>query len=284
MTFRHKQQATKPLHVYVCTPAYNGQVDSDYAQSMAQTAFSCPLYNIQITAGIIGNVGFIELARNIFVRKFLEDEATRDCTHLFFIDGDLEFEARAFVGLVRSGLPICAGLYRRRQAHEDYPFKPAENPNGGGLWFVNDWLQCERVPTGFLCISRKVLEEMSVEAPVIEVADHPGGVPWLFDLKKEPVKSDTQVVAQTYGESVKRRANGEQVVGSHRLIGEDYTFCDRYVEKYKTPIPVWSNFDFVHHGYKGNFWNYLNEKKDQGELIKTTDNNTREDGNVSSVA
>lgn len=282
MTFRHKQDS-KTLHVYVCTPAYNGQVDSDYAQSMAQTSYSCPLYNIQITAGIIGNVGFIELARNIFVRKFLEDEATKDCTHLFFIDGDLQFEARAFVGLVRSGLPICAGLYRRRQAHEDYPFKPTENPDGGGLWFVNDWLQCDRVPTGFLCISRKVLEEMAAEAPVIEVADHPGGVPWLFDLKKEPIKSDTHIVAQTYGESRQLRAQGKQVVGSARIIGEDYTFCDRYVAKYGKSIPVWSNFEFIHHGFKGNFWDYLNREKDKLDLANASAN-TREDGNVSSAA
>src|SRR6478736_8943584 len=133
MTFRHKQ-ATKPLHVYICTPAYNGAVDSDFAQSLAETAFCCPMYNIQITAGIIGNVGFIELARNMFVKKFLEEQP--DCTHLFFIDGDLKFESRAFVGLVMSGLDICAGLYRRRQAHEDYPAKYWENPEGGGLWFV----------------------------------------------------------------------------------------------------------------------------------------------------
>jgi hypothetical protein len=51
MTFRHKQTGCKPLHVYICTPAYNGQVDSDYAQSLAETAFCCPMYNIQITAG-----------------------------------------------------------------------------------------------------------------------------------------------------------------------------------------------------------------------------------------
>lgn len=279
-----KKRSMAPLHVYICTPAYNGAVDSDFAQSMAQTTFTCPLYNIQITAGIIGNVGFIELARNIFVRKFLEDEETKDCTHLFFIDGDLQFEARAFVGLVRSGLPICAGLYRRRQAHEDYPLKPAENPNGGGLWFIDDWLQCERVPTGFLCISRKVLEEMAAEAPTIEVADQPGGVPWLFDLKKEPVVSDTHKIAQTYGESLRLRAQGEKVAGSFRLIGEDYSFCDKYVAKYGKMIPVWSNFDFTHHGYKGNFFEYLTRQQDEGKLVKASDANTREDGNVSSAA
>lgn len=278
MTFRHK----KPLHVYVCTPAYNGQVDSDFAQSMAETSYCCPMYNIQITAGLIGNVGFIELARNIFVKKFLEEYP--DCTHLFFVDGDLQFESRAFVGLVRSGLPICAGIYRRRQAHEDYPFKPAENPDGGGLWFIEDWLQCERVPTGFLCISRQVLEEMAVEAPVLEVADQPGGVPWLFDLKKEAVTSADRPVAQTYGEAIKLVAEGKEPLGAFRLIGEDYTFCDKYVAKYGKHIPVWTNFTFKHHGFQGNFFEYLTEKLESGEIVKPSNENTRIDGNTSSAA
>lgn len=283
MTFRHKLPEAKPLHVYICTPAYNGQVDSDYAQSLSETAFCCPMYNIQLTAGVIGNVGFIELARNMFVKKFLEEQP--DCTHLFFIDSDLQFESRAFVGLVRSGLPICAGLYRRRQAHEDYPLKHTENPNGGGLWFVDDWLQCDRVPTGFLCIRRDVLEEMAAEAPAMEVADQKGGVPWLFDLKKEPVKStDKKTAYQTYGEVQAALKRSEDPAGSFRIIGEDYTFSDKYVAKYGKPIPVWSNFVFTHHGFKGNFWDYLNEQKDKGELVKTTDASTREDCNTSSVA
>lgn len=282
MAFKNKQDL-KPLHVYICTPAYNGQVDSDYSQSLAETSFCCPMYNIQITAGVIGNVGFIELARNMFVKKFLEEY--RECTHLMFIDGDLKFESRAFVGLVRSGLPICAGLYRRRQEHEDYPAKYAENPEGGGLWFVNDWLQCERVPTGFLCIRRDVLEEMAAEAPCMEVADQKGGVPWLFDLKKEEVKSD-RPIAKTYGDAQRMLKEGIEPAGCFRLIGEDYTFCDKYTAKYGKPIPVWSNFEFVHHGFKGNFWTYLNRKKDEGELVKTTDVNTREDCavNTSSAA
>ena len=270
----------KPLHVYICTPAYNGQVDSDYAQSLAETSFCCPMYNIQITAGIIGNVGFIELARNMFVKKFLEEQP--ECTHLFFIDGDLQFESRAFVGLVRSGLPICAGLYRRRQAHEDYPLMAAENPDGGGLWFIDDWLQCKRVPTGFLCIRRDVLEEMAAEAPCMEVADQKGGVPWLFDLKKEEVKQGERPIAKTYGESMQLIKEGKDPQGFFRLIGEDYTFSDKYVAKYGKNIPVWSNFTFTHHGFKGNFFEYLTREKDK--LDASGSGNTREDGNVSSAA
>jgi len=250
MTFKHKvkETAQKPervIHPYVCTPAYNGQVDSDFAQSLAETAFTCPMFGIQITAGVLGNVGFIELARNIFVKKFLENEEMKDCTHLFFIDSDLKFEWRGFIGLLKEDLPICAGVYRRRQEPEDYPFRAAENPNGGGLWFENDWLQCDRVPTGFLCIRRDILEEMVKECDRIEMHDQPGGVPWLFGLKFE-----------------------DTAAGGKRLIGEDYSFCDKYVAKYGKMIPVWSNLTFTHHGFTGNFYEYLlreKERADRGE-------------------
>ena len=245
MSFKHKKaKERKVIHPYVCTPAYHGQTDSDFAQSLAETAFSCPKFGIEITAGVLGNVGFIELARNIFVRKFLEDEELKDCTHLFFIDADIKFHCASFIGLLLADLPVCAGVYRRRQEPEDYPFKPAENPDGGGLWFVNDWLQCERVPTGFLCIRRDVLTEMVEDEQVmVTMPDQPTPVPWLFNLKHEECSTIWK---------------GKKTV---RLIGEDYSFCDKYVAKYGKMIPVWSNLDFVHHGFKGNLFEWLTKEK-----------------------
>ena len=232
MAFKHKQKP-KDLHAYVCTPAYDGKVECGYSQSLAEAAFCCPLYGVRLTAGVMGNGAFIELARNIFVKKFLEQFT--DTTHLFFIDADIKFEARAFLGLIKADLPICAGVYRRRQEPEDYPFRSVDNPNGGGLWFVNDWLQCNRVPTGFLCIRRDVLTEMAKEAPQIEIHGQDGPVPWVFGTKFLDGK----------------------------FIGEDYTFCDSYVEKYKKPIPVWTNFNFSHSGYEGNMYEWLSREVDK---------------------
>ena len=231
------------IHAYICTPAYDGKVECNYSQSLAEAAFCAPLYGIQITAGVMGNGAFIDLARNVFVKKFLEEFT--DCTHFFFIDADLKFEARAFIGLLQAKEPICAGIYRRRQEPEDYPFKGAENPDGGGLWFVNDWLQCERVPTGFLCIERKVLEEMAADAPKITIAGQNGPVPWVFHTSFD-------------GEWVPK--------DGAKFIGEDYAFCDDYRKKYGKNIPVWTNFNFVHGGHKGNMYEWLMK---QTELIES---------------
>jgi hypothetical protein len=230
MAFRHKEKQSYP-HAYICTPAYDGRVECNYSQSLAEAAFCAPLHGVKMTAGVMGNGAFIDLARNIFVKRFLEEFT--DTTHLFFIDADLKFEARAFIGLIKSGLPICAGVYPRRQSPEDYPFMGAENPDGGGLWFIDDWLQCKRVPTGFLCIRRDVIEEMAADAVKLKIHGQDGPVPRLFYTKLDE---------------------------ENRFIGEDYCFSDDYVKRYGKHIPVWTNFDFVHGGYTGNLFQWLTKE------------------------
>lgn len=255
-------------HVYVCTPAYDGKVECNYSQSLAEAAYSCPLYNVEITAGVHGNGAFIDLARNIFVKKMLEEEDLKTCTHLFFVDADLKFEARAFIGLLKSGHDVCAGIYRRRQEPEEYPFRHVENPNGGGLWFEKDWLQCNRVPTGFLCIKREVLEDMAKDAPKIHIHGQ-GLVPWVFHTEYE---GDNKALKDKYNLSDEFLAQYGKWLPTDdaKFIGEDYGFCNDYVKKYGKNIQVWTNFNFVHGGYKGNMFEWLTKEKDKHEQASTS--------------
>lgn len=239
MTKKQNKVTPAKWNCYVATPAYDGKVDVDYAIALAEASFCAPLYGIQVNAGVMGNGAFIDLARNIFVKIFLEKFP--EATHLFFIDADLKFPASAFIGLIRSGLPICAGIYPRRQNPPSYPVQYAEHPEQGGFWVEDDWVMCNRVPTGFLCISREVLEEMSKEAEQMKIHGQDGPVPRLFYTK--------------------------MLDGS--FVGEDYCFCDDYVKKYGKPIPVWPNIDFVHGGYKGNLSDHLEaERKAQIEAFE----------------
>lgn len=225
-------------HVYIATPAYDGKVDSDYALSMAEAAQAATIHGINITAAVMGNGAFIDLARNRFVRIFLEET---DCTHLFFIDADLKFEPRAFVGLVMSGHPVCAGAYRRRQEPEDYPVVLREHPEMGGLWVDNEWVMADRVPTGFLCIERSVLQEMSDKARTIKI----------------------------HGEKDTRQLFYTKVNEHGGYVGEDFSWCDDYVAQYGKPIPVWPDFDFVHGGYRCNYYAWL-AKRIEAEKKETS--------------
>lgn len=223
--------------VLICTPAYDGKVDTDYAQSLAESSFTSPLFQVKTNACVMTNSAFIDMSRNLFVKMFLDDFP--DATHLFFIDSDLKFPPNAYIGLARSGLPICAGVYRKRQEPEEYPVRFAEHPEMGGVWVEDDWVMADRVPTGFLCISREVLEEMAAEADTYLTKDQ-GRIANLFYTKVDE---------------------------EGRFIGEDFAFCDDYVKKYERPIPIWTNIDFVHGGFAGNLADFIGKQVEEGGEI-----------------
>jgi len=226
--WKKKEPEKAKIRAYVATPAYDGKVDTDYAISLAESCQYATAAGIHVTAAIMGNGAFIDLARCNFAHLFLKT----DCTHLFFIDADLKWESRAFLGLLTSGRPICAGMYRRRQEPEEYPVRYIESEDGGLQVVDNGWIKCDRVPTGFLCIERRVIEEMAKDAKVI----------------KEPSLGDVAQLFYT------------QLMPDGRYMGEDYSFCEDYVRKYGEPIYVWPDFDFVHGGYVGNWHKFLNQK------------------------
>jgi hypothetical protein len=241
MAFKPRE-TTKPqkrLWAYVATPAYDGKVQTDFAMSVAESCQVAALMGINVTVCMMRNGAFIDLSRNNFVRLFLETE----CTHLFFIDSDLKWEPRAFVGLLTSGKPICAGAYPKRQEPEEYPVRYKPHPEQGGLWVDNGWIMCDRVPTGFLCIERSVLERMVAKAPVIKSSKDPTN-PRLF---------------YTY-------MNEDDM-----FVGEDFAFCKDYVAEFNEYIPVWPDFDFTHgERFTGNFHTFLNEQVKKEEAISTS--------------
>jgi hypothetical protein len=238
MALRKSAQVKQRIHVYVATPAYDGRVLTDYAISLAESCQLATYMGINVTAGVMGNGAFIDLARNHFVDLFLKT----DCTHLFFIDADLKWEARAFISLPQQPYDVTCGIYRRRQEHENYPVHWLPHKEGG-LTVENGWVHCDKVPTGFLCIKRHVVEKMAAKARKITVENDgrmQGGIPQLF---------------YTY-------INDED-----KFVGEDFAWAQDYCKEFGKPIYAWPDFDFVHGGFKGNFHTWLNEqvKKEQAE-------------------
>lgn len=237
---------TDPTHVYIATPAYDGKVDSDYAASLGNAAFACAVFGLRMTAATMGNSCFIDLARNMFVRIFLEEQ--KDCTHLFFVDSDLKFETRAIPELVRHCTPerpVVAGAYRRRNPElEDYPIvwtphPEKKGPNGEDcLWLdEDDWLMADRVATGFLCIRREVIEEMAADATMVHVQNQ-APIPRLF---------------YTYLDD------------ENRFVGEDFAWCTDYCNRYDRKISVWTDFEFEHGGLPCNYSKWLRKEVEKFE-------------------
>ena len=138
------------------------------------------------------------------------------------MDSDIGFESHALAGLVEAGVPLCAGVYRKREENLSFNCQ-VHDPQE----FKGPWLRVNRVATGFMCIERHVLEEMSARVPKCDLQQDKG-VPLVFRTSTD-----------------------------ERFIGEDYCFCDDYNELYKEgvfdqPIWVYPDITFNHNGYVGN--------------------------------
>lgn len=230
MAFKKREKTG--VHAFVATPAYDGKVLTDYSQSLAESFRDAALLGIQTTACVMGNGAFIDLARNIFVRLFLESE----CTHLFFIDADLKWESRAFCGLLQAGLPVCAGAYPKRQTPEEYPMRFVRGEEGKGILMRGDWIMCDRVATGFLCIERSVIEKMVQRAPII----------------KDNTQPDTPRLFYTYMQE------------DGRFVGEDFAWSKDYVEQFDDYIWCFPDFEFTHNlAYTGNWHTFLSKQADE---------------------
>lgn len=221
-----KKEPKKQVHIYLATPAYDGKVQTDFAMSVAETCQLATAMGIRVTMCMMRNNIFIDHARNHFARLFLESDAT----HLFYLDADLRFEPRAVVGLATAGLDICAGVYPKRQDPEEYPARFAINPETDGIWTEGEWVLCSRVPTGFLCISREVVQKMWDAATEYHNAS------------EEPV----------------RRLFYTYINDKGTLVGEDFAFCEDYEKQFQKLIPVYPDFDFTHgERWSGNFHKFL---------------------------
>lgn len=237
---RHKLPEVEH-NVFIATPAYDGRVHAEYAMCLGETCMHAVHQKIGVAIQTMGNGAFIEIARNTFVRNFLETE----CTHLFFIDADLKWESRAFIGLVQSGREVCCGVYRKRQEPEEYPVRYKEDPENPGIQTTDGgWVACERVPTGFLCIQRHVVEKMASEADWWHIPGT-GDIPALFKTRELPIdKGDDHVY------------KGNR----YSYMGEDFAWSDDYRKMFNTDIWVWPDFDFEHAGFKGNWHKFMNDQ------------------------
>lgn len=236
---------SKNIHAFVATPAYDGKVLTDYAQSLAESFRDAALVGVKTTACVMGNGAFIDLARNIFARIFLET----DCTHLFYIDADLKWESRAFLTLLTSGQPVCAGAYPKRQTPEEYPMRFVAGEGGKGLTMRGDWIMCDRVATGFLCIERSVVEKMAERSPKI------------IDKNPHCPQPPTPRLFYTYMDD------------QGRFVGEDFAWSKDYCDQFGDYIWCYPDFTFTHNkDYTGNWHSFLCAEAERLQAEKSNEN------------
>lgn len=256
-------ESLKHKKVVIATPAYGGNVQTNYLTSVVNLMGVMKSYGLQVTLMTLTNESLITRGRNRMVHDFLKMDAD-SATHLMFIDSDISFEPIEILKLLRHDKPLIAGLYPMKSISWDLVKKmiiknPEITPDeiktvaspyavnlflgeGNTLVMKDGLLKVKHAATGFFMIERGVLLQMIREYPhtayrndVMGDSNFGATIHALFDCIIDPQE--------------------------HNYLSEDWTFCKRYTD-IGGEIWVDPSVKLQHSGhyvFEGNFLTYLNE-------------------------
>jgi len=154
--------------IFIPVICYNHTANTEFMMSLIKLTHYLRDEQIEYCLFPIVFESLIPRARNAAAAHFLDS----DCTHLFFIDADIDFDPKSVLKLLRHNKPVIAGVYPKKyyvwnrvntgEEIVDYPF-------GGEVHFNQDGLiETAYLPTGFLMIKREVFTNIASNKPELK--------------------------------------------------------------------------------------------------------------------
>jgi hypothetical protein len=225
----------------VCVPAYGGMINATFAQCMTKLELMFKEYNIPMEVSYLQGESLVQRARNYLTDTFIRS----DCTHMMFIDADIEFNPQDVLGLLSlqsddSPYDILCGAYplkhiswgkvadavNKGMADEDpnnlinfvshFVFNPVSS---GESFNIYEPTEVSESGTGFMMIRRNTFDRFKEVHPELHYKpDH---------VYTEHFSGDREIVAyfHTPIDPVNKR-----------YLSEDYFFCH---EVRKLGMKVW---------------------------------------------
>lgn len=240
---------------FIGTPCYGGAVTEPYFKSMLRLVFFAQQHGIQLQFGTIANESLITRARNTMTAFFMQS----DCTHLLFVDADIEFQIDDFIRLCIADKDIVVGAYPKKtvnwesvkkfaiqnptasaekvaQSGADYAINfQFDDPSKGTIKMENGLLRLKDGATGFMMIKREVFTRMMEAHPELQ---YNNDINVSADLNKHTYALFDTMIDE----------------GSRRYLSEDYTFCRRW-QKLGGEVWIDPNINLNHFGtipFRGN--------------------------------
>lgn len=171
----------RKTNIFFATPCYGGLITDQYFLSMFRTFQKFGEMGINHRITTLRNESLVTRARNILTAMFLAS----DCTHLMFIDADIEFDPDSIIRLISMDKDLAVGAYPKKTVNWDAIKKAAQrgetdlekyqadyainlkilDKQTGAVNFQNGAVELLDASTGFFLIKRKVIEKMTVEYP-----------------------------------------------------------------------------------------------------------------------
>jgi hypothetical protein len=211
--------------IFVATPMYGGMCSGPFIKSLLDLQGVCFKYQVNIKFFFLFNESLITRARNYLVDEFLRS----DCTHLMFIDSDIEFAPIDVMALLAFDKPINGGPYPKKTIAWEKIYDAVklgmvdDNPNKLEQ-FVGDYVfnvvpgtkdipldkpvEVLEIGTGFMLVKREVFEPFQAAYPQLMFKpDHNRTAN--FDGSREICAFFDTVIDPT----------------TKRYLSEDYMFC-----------------------------------------------------------
>jgi hypothetical protein len=180
------------MKIMLAVPTYDGKIGIKSAFEFASLSLVLQKLDIGLELAQVSGCAIVSKARNLLVTQFMKS----DCTHLLFVDADVNWTASNVLQLVGKNKDIVSGLYPSRVEGKGVFLQVHEAQTDTGL------LRVLAVGAGFMLIARYVLQAMMDKRPELAYKDGDQTHYALFDC----------------------------AVRDAKYIGEDYNFCHRAVE------------------------------------------------------
>ncbi len=213
-TVAAEEMTTKSI--FIATPCYGGMVTQEFTQSLLNFLVSCFQNKINCHIELAGGESLIPRGRNHLVSKFMAS----DCTHLMFIDADIQFDGNDILKLLHHNLPVVCGAYPTKSLGERYVINLVNSEKIG--FFPNTKVtEVADAGTGFMMISRETIEKMKESYPELHYeGDFDGGYQTLTGYSEEEIllmRKNLYSFFDTIHEP-----------NSDHYLSEDYAFCKRW--------------------------------------------------------
>ena len=212
--------------IFLATPAYGNQVCVTYMRSVLCAVAELGKEGVEFLFFTIGNESLVTRARNMCVAEFLNS----DCTHLLFIDSDIEFDVNVIRRVINVNKDVACACYPMKTVNwsavrsltkEKIETMSNDDIQGHMMKYnvqftkdgsfcrpiIDGFMQVDYAATGFMLIKRTVLVKMRKAFPELQykccdVAGHLQPHLWAF--------FDTMIDE------------------SKNYLSEDWTFCKRW--------------------------------------------------------
>lgn len=257
------------MKLFYAVLAYGGQVTTPFMASSMRLQDAMRNEGIDFITSYITGESLVQRGRNALVHEFLKT----DCTHLLFVDTDIQFDPDTILRMCKTGYELVATPYPRKcfdrasmaRAVErgispaeasDYVLNFATKANAGPDGNVQLVIEqgCVRVhdaPTGCMLVKRSVFVEMAEAFPEIAYLSDATGA-----------HGDTMFAFFDCF-----------IDADKRYLSEDYAFCRRWQKMGKD---AWCQLDsslthYGHHGFKGHLELLLDFGKTESLYVEPDD-------------